>query len=296
MKWFQAYLNDRQQICKVNGISSNVKYIKCGVPQGSCLGLLLFLLFINDMPLSLHDSKVTMYADDTSLAYASNSIDDITKSMNAELENLRKWLHGNKLTLNVAKTTSMITGTNRKLHQSNRQKLIQAHFKISGEAIEQKTSVKYLGVILDNQMKWKDHISLVSSKVSRAIGMIKYAKKVLPTNLLKMLYLGLVEPHFRYCCSVWGSCGVTTRKKLDKLQNRAIRIITNSAYDVSVGPLLKQLQLPSISDLIMQESASMVYKALNAEAPPYLAEQFTRVSAVTSRILRSSNLNLRPPR
>ena len=190
----------------------------------------------NDMPLSLHVSKVTMYADDTSSTYASNSIDDITKSMNAELENLRKWLHGNKLTLNVAKTTSMIIGTNRKLHQSNSGELIQAHFKISGEAIEQKTCVKYLGVILDNQMKWKDHISLISLKVSRAIGMIKYAKKVLPTNLLKMLYLGLVEPHLRYCCSVWGACGVTSRKTLDKLQNRAIRIITNSGIMCLLGP------------------------------------------------------------
>ena len=138
-----------------------------------------------------------MYADDTSLAYASNSIDDITKSMNTELENLRKWLHGNKLTLNFTKTTSMIIGTNRKLHESDSGELIQAHFKISGEAIEQKTRVKYLGVVLDNQMKWKDHISLISSKVSRAFGIIKYAKKVLPLNLLKMLYLELVEPHFR---------------------------------------------------------------------------------------------------
>ena len=107
--------------------------------------------------------------------------------MNAELENLRKWLHGNKLTLNVADTTSMIIGTNRKLHQSNSEELIHAHFKILGEAIEQKTSVKYPGGILDNQMKWKDHISLVSSKVSRTIGMIKYAKNVLPANLLKIL-------------------------------------------------------------------------------------------------------------
>ena len=152
----------------------------------------------------------------------------------------------------------MIIGTNRKLHESNSGELIQAHFKISGEVTEQKTSVKYLGVILDNQMKWKDHVNLISSKVSSAIGIIKYAKEVLPLNLLKMLYLGLVEPHVRYCCSVWGSCGATTRKILDKLQNRAIRIITNSSYDVSVGPLFKQLQLPSISDMIKQESASVV--------------------------------------
>ena len=85
------------------GISSNLQYIKCGVPQESCLGPLLCLLFINDMPFSLHDSKVTIYAGDTSLAYASNNIDDITKSMNAELENLRQWLHGNKLTLKLQK-------------------------------------------------------------------------------------------------------------------------------------------------------------------------------------------------
>ena len=123
-------------------------------------------------------------------------------------------------------------------------------------------------LILDNQMKWKDHISLISSKVSRAIGMAKYAKKVIPTNLFKILSFGPVEPHFRYCCSVWDSCGVTTPKTLDKLQNRAICVSTNSASDVFIGPLLRLLQLLRISDMITQQPASMVYKALNAEAPP----------------------------
>ena len=97
--------------------------------------------------------KVTMHADTTSLAHPSSRIDDITKSMNAELENLRKWLHGNKLTVNVAKTTPMIIGTSKELHQSNSGEFIQAHFKISGDAIEQKESVKYLRVILNTQMK-----------------------------------------------------------------------------------------------------------------------------------------------
>ena len=100
----------------------------------------------------------------------------------------------------------MIIGTSRKLHQNESGEFIWAHFKISGEAIEQKTSVKYLRITLDNQLKWKDHIKLVSSNVSRAIGMIKYAKKVLPTSLLKVLFLGLVERHFRYCYSILGSC------------------------------------------------------------------------------------------
>ena len=126
LKWLQSYFRDRQQLCIVNGISSNFQNIRCDVSQGSCLGLLLFLLFINDMPLSVHDSKVTMYADDNSLAYVSNSINDITKSMNTELENLRQWLHGNKPTLNNTKTTSMIIGNNRKLHKCDSGEL---HFR-----------------------------------------------------------------------------------------------------------------------------------------------------------------------
>ena len=94
LKWSKSYLNDRQNLCKNNGISSNLQYIKYDVPQGSCLGTLLFLLLINDVPLSLHHSKATMHKDYTSLAYASNSIDDITKSLNAELENqkMAAWL------------------------------------------------------------------------------------------------------------------------------------------------------------------------------------------------------------
>ena len=144
--------------------------------------------------------------------------------------------------------------------------------------------------------RWKNHFkTLFNNHSTTPADLLRNAPQA-PLNLLKMLYLGLFEPHFRYCCSIWGPCGVTTRKALDKLQNRVICIITNSADDASVSPLLRQLQLPSIFDMIMQESASMVYKALNAEAPLYLTEQFTRVSHITSRSLRGSNLSLRPPR
>ena len=202
------------------------------------------------MPFSLHDSKVTIYADGTSLAYAFNSLEDMAKSMNADLENLRKWLHGDKLTLNAAKTISMIIGTNRKLPGSSSGELIQAHFKISGEAIEQKTYVKYLEVILDNQMTWKDHINLILLKVSKAIAIIQYAQKALPLNLLKNTILRACRPSFQILLLCLGLMWGHYAQTLDKLQNRAIRIITNSVYDVSVKPQLRQLQLPSISDMI----------------------------------------------
>ena len=126
--------------------------------------------------------------------------------------------------------------------------------------------------------------------------MIRYTKKIHPKHTLKMLYQGLVEPHFRFCCSVWGTCEVTTRCTLEKLQNIVIRIITDSPYDAPAKPLLRQLRLPSIAEVIRQESASMVCKAINGQAPTYFSSLFISISAVTNRMLRNSNLNLRPPR
>ena len=111
-----------------------------------------------------------------------------------------------------------------------------------------------------------------------------------------MLYQGFLEPHFRFCCSVWGKCGVTSLCTLEKLQNRVIRIITDSPYDAPAKPLLRQLRLPSIAEMIRQESASMVFKAINGQAPSYFYSLFNSISAVTNRMLRTSNLNLRSPR
>ena len=238
-----------------------------------------------------------MYADNTSLAYSAKDVKDITSTMSAELENLKVWLHGNKLFLNVAKTTSMLIGSRHTITDKITAETLRASFVISGEQIKQKPSVKYLGVHIDNKLKWKNHIKAVASKVTRAIAMIRHSKKFPPPkHTLKILYQGLVEPHFRFYCSVWEACGVTTRCTLEKLQNRAIRIITDSPYDAPTKPILRQLRLPSIAEMIRQESAGMVYKAINGQAPAYLSSLFNRISAVTNRMLRNSNLNLRPPR
>ena len=111
-----------------------------------------------------------------------------------------------------------------------------------------------------------------------------------------MLYHELVDPHFRLNYSVWGTCGVTTRRTLEKLQNRAIRIISDSPYGAPAKPIPSQLQLPSITEMIRQVSASMVYKGKKNQAPPFQSCLFNNISAVTNRALPNSNLNLRPPR
>ena len=108
LSWFKSYLSNRKQFCRVNGVDSNIKNIDVGVPQGSCLGPLLFLVYINDLPCIAKNSKVSMYADDTSIYHSSKDITQLNKALNEELIRLDRWLKGNKLSLNVTKMRSML--------------------------------------------------------------------------------------------------------------------------------------------------------------------------------------------
>ena len=111
LAWFTSYLQDRRQLCKVNGVSSRIEEIHCGLPQGSCLGPLLFIVYINDLPFCLESCQVTMYADDTSISFTAKSVNDLNVTLNKELDSLRKCLQGNKLSLNVLKTQAMVIGS-----------------------------------------------------------------------------------------------------------------------------------------------------------------------------------------
>ena len=125
--------------------------------------------------------------------------------------------------------------------------------EIDNDNIEIVRSFKYLGVQVDNQLKWDDHIDKVKKKALRALGPVKYSKKYLSSEVLAKIYRGLVEPHLSYCCSVWRNCSKRKIDSLQKVQNRAARIIMNSAYDASAAPLIQSLGWPTISNLIQKK-------------------------------------------
>ena len=138
---------------------------------------------------------------------------------------------------------------------------------------------------IDCSLNWKEQIKAVSSKVSRVVGFLRHAKSFLPKENLQTLYTGIVEPHFRYCCSVWGCAALTEINQLQQLQNRAARIITNSSFDASGGPLIEEMGWKT-----------MVFKSLNQLAPEYLCGLFTRNSLCSSYSLRNTGTNLRLPK
>ena len=167
--WFSSYLTNRKQYCKVNGVSSKMKDIKCGVPQGSCLGPLLFLIYINDLPFSLKKAKVTMYADDTSFSYSPRSMEDINQTLNNELGHLKQWLQGNKLSLNVLRTQALVVGSKPKIKKITDNFVDPPQFLIGESQVENVDQTKYLGVIIDKNLSWAEQINDVRAKVSRGI-------------------------------------------------------------------------------------------------------------------------------
>ena len=176
LAWFKSFLSNRKQFARVNGAGSKIEEIDIGVPQGSCLGPLLFLVYINDLPIAIKNSKTSMYADDASIYRCSKDMPQLNKEINKDLEKLDEWLIGNKLSLNVAKTHSMLIASQQK-HKSLSRSDIRFEPKIRGKEIEIRSKAKYLGVQIDDHLNWKEHTKAVSAKVSRAIGFLKYSKR-----------------------------------------------------------------------------------------------------------------------
>ena len=295
LAWFKSYLSNRKQFARANGADSKIEEIDIGVPQESCLGPLLFLVYINNLSLVIKNSKTSVYADDTSIYCCSKDVPQLNREINEDLEQLDEWLMGNKLSLNVAKTHSMLIATQQK-HKSLAYSDIRFDPKIREKEIEIRSKAKYLGVQIDDNLNWKEHIRAVSAKVSRAVGFLKYSKQYLPLSAVKTLYTSIVEPHFQYCCSVWGCCNAAEIQLLQKLQNRAARIVSNSSFNADIKPMFEILGWKTIQQLIDTQSKIVTFKSLKNLAPKYLCELFNKNIVCSSRNLRNTNTDVRLPK
>ena len=221
LKCFESYISERVQCCSVNGYTSMLRHIKYGVPQGSILGPLLFIIYINDLPNVVKNSKICLYANGTNLSTEVNKVSDISDQLIPEFTNILNWLKENRLSLNLIKTQFMLIGTVQKIQSLNNLIAI----RVNGRLLKRVKRIKYLGSIVDENLTWDDHIDYILVKIRRNIGILKRMRLTVPRESLVLLYKTLIEPYFRYCNTVWGYCDETLLDKLQVLQNKVARVI-----------------------------------------------------------------------
>ena len=227
INWFRSYLIERKQFCKINGVHSKPLGVTCGIPQGSCLGPLLFIVYLNDFEECLQFSSASMYADDTHTTIASDDINELAQMMQEELQNIAEWMRVNKLTVNPNKTEFMFIGHPCRINKIE----TLAPLKLDDTEIKGVRKTKSLGVIVDKNLSWKEHFKSLKDKVTSGLSALKKLKKlknILPQSKLCEIYHALFESHLRYGNVVWGSLPNTKLQTLQRLQNRAFPIIENA--------------------------------------------------------------------
>ena len=224
LKLFSNYLNNRKQFVQINGHSSTLKTIDIGIGQGTSLGPLLFLIYINDLPNISKHFRTILYADDSTLTFRGDSICGLNDVCNRELDKFFDWTNSNKLTVNIDKTYFNIVSNNLNITPSS------FNLCLNGRVLERRSSVMFLGVVLDERLKFDLHVTHISSKISKSIGVLYKLKSLLPFPTLKSLYFSFVYPYLLYSNIVWGSTFSSHLHPLRMLQKRVIRIINGAQF------------------------------------------------------------------
>ena len=257
LKWLESYLLNRKQYVHYKDRKSRQRLISYGVPQGSILGPLLFILYINDIINSSGLFKFILFADDSTLYASHGDLRHLVHLVNDDLTNINNWVKANKLTLNIEKTKCVI------FHRNKKKPTPHEPVKLGNIALKEEQSIRFLGVIVDKHMSWKPHIQNLICKISKQCGILYLTRDKFNTTQLKQLYYSLVYPYVSYCHTVWGAAGKTMLNSLEVSLKKVIRTISYKAKNDHTNELFKQLGLLKLDDINTYCSAIFVYKSLN---------------------------------
>ena len=282
----KSYLENRKHNVDINGHKSSYIDCKHGVPQGSVLGPLLFLIYINDLNKCIKHSTTYHFADDTSLLCSGKSMKKINKQINEDLRNVVHWLRCNKISLNASKTEIIIFKNKNKPIKKN------VNFRLSGQKIFPSKKVKYLGIIIDENLSWKPHISLLLTKLSRATGILSKTRHYLQYKPLVSIYHSLFQSHLNYCIQTFGHVTNENMDKIRKLQNKALRIMHFKNNRDPVLPLFQQSGILPIDKQLILKNCLFAFDQQKKNLPTFFDSFCKREKQRHSYLTRYSKYKL----
>ena len=277
-----------QQQVKCNGTISSFKIIKFGVPQGSILGSLLFLIYINDLPSTSSILHFVLFADDSNVFASHRSYHELLLTVNRELLLVADWFKANKLSLNLTKTNYILFCSRRK--SSPQQK---GNIQIDNVDIPQVTSVKFLGVYVDQHITWNNHIEQIAKKIAKNVGVISRISYLLPTNILLTLYHCLIHPYIAYCNMIWASNYNSRLHRIIVLQKKAVRLIAGFPYNSHTGILkvaqIKQIQICEFMHRYTYKTLPSAYVNLYSLASDFHSYNTRNLASYRSEFARTNS-------
>jgi hypothetical protein len=301
LKWFENYLNNRQQFVNVNDGQSSFRNVTKGVPQGSILGPLLFLIYINDLA-KCTNLFTLLFADDTSFLVSGRNIDEIIDLLNVELKKICYWFRTNELSLHPGKTKFMIFTKNENNlnfnninivlnnnndNENDENNIVKLSYVNSASEIP---AIKFLGVHIDPKLNFKHHIDTIYSKIARSLFAINSAKHIIGKKALKTLYSSLVHSHISYCIPIWSCASKTHIKKLELQQKKSVRTISLSKYNAHTVPIFKNLNILPIKEQAIYTSLQLMYDYVYHKLPCSFDHIWKKNNARATRNLRNAHL------
>ena len=263
LDWFKSYLSNRKQFTFINGVYSTASHINYGVPQGSVLGPLLFLIYVNDIQNAFLNATPKLFADDINVFIFHKDIKTLYSLANTELESLNEWLLANKLSLSIGddKDTKYTLFSPKKYPEIT----TLPNLHIAGQSVPYTTTIKYLGVYLDYKLSFKEHIDKIYEKINKYVGIFYHVRHKLPPKCRRVLYFSFVFSYIYYCAEVYGNVSNSSLKPLQLVQNRILRALQYKDRYFPINQMHKSYGILKIQDIVQYKQSKLIHSLLTED-------------------------------